>query len=77
MIQYTTQVRVGLMSQVSRMAFVSMFILDRPSKHMPLVPLNGAREHLPGPVRNAMPLAPKRGPQQGAQQQDIQPARQA
>ena len=65
------------MSQVGRMAFVSMFILLRPSKHMPLVPLNGAGERLPGPVRNAMPLTPKRGPQQGAQQQDIQPARQA
>ena len=65
------------MSQVGRMAFVSMFILHRPSKHMPLVPLNGGRERVPGPVRNAMPLTPKRGPQQGAQQQDIQPARQA
>jgi hypothetical protein len=63
------------MTQVGRMCFVSRSILHRPSKHMPIAPLNGGRECVPGTVLNAMPLAPKRGPQQGTQQQDIQQAR--
>jgi hypothetical protein len=65
------------MAQVGRMAIVLVVIMRKPSKHMPLVPLNVGRERVPSPVRNAMPLAPKRCPQQGPEQQDIQPARQA
>ncbi len=59
------------------MAFVSIFIMHMSRMHMPLMQLNGPGERMSAPVSNAMPLTPKRGPQQGTQQQDIQPARQA
>lgn len=84
-IQHTAQIGIGFMAQGVRMPFVLIFIVQLRCmrKSMRVMVPRGDRDRMPSPlltatvkaVSNAVQLPPKRGPQQGTQQQDIQPAR--
>ena len=86
MIQHTAQIGFGFMAQGVRMPFVPIFVVQmhRMRKSLRGMVPSGGRDRMPCPLLNAMvksvsnavQLSPKRCPQQGSNQQGVQPNRQ-